>query len=82
LTPVQAWRDVEQWLDAPQVWVREAGERTARILGDLVMRLGVTGNLLSDGQLAAVAIEHGIPVVSADSGFARFSEVAWINPVA
>ena len=81
LTPVQAWRDLEQWLDAPQVWIPEAGERTARILGDLVVRLGVTGNLLTDAQLAALAIEHGIPVVSADSDFARFPEVTWINPL-
>lgn len=42
---------------------------------------GATGNLVPDAVLAALAIEHGVPVVSADSGFTRFPEVTWINPV-
>jgi predicted nucleic acid-binding protein len=30
--------------------------------------------------VAALAIEHGVPVVSGDSDFARFSDLTWINP--
>jgi predicted nucleic acid-binding protein len=32
--------------------------------------------------LAAIAIEHGLEVCSADSDFARFAEIRWRNPVA
>ena len=31
---------------------------------------------------AALAIEHGLTVCSADSDFARFDEITWTNPVA
>jgi predicted nucleic acid-binding protein len=37
---------------------------------------------MQDAQLAALAIEYGVPVVSNDSDFARFPRCAWINPVA
>jgi uncharacterized protein len=32
--------------------------------------------------LAALSVEHGLAVVSADSDFARFRELTWVNPVA
>ena len=38
--------------------------------------------LVTDAVLAALCIEHGVDIVSADSDFARFSELTWINPVA
>ncbi len=40
------------------------------------------GNLVADGQLAALAIENGLTVCSADTDFARFPELRWANPVA
>ncbi len=40
------------------------------------------GNLITDAQLAALAIEHGIELCSADTDFARFTEVRWNNPLA
>lgn len=80
LSPADAWRDVEAWLAADVAWVPQTGIRTAQILGHLITRHGCTGNLVTDAQLAAVAIEHGVPVASADSDFARFPEVLWVNP--
>jgi predicted nucleic acid-binding protein len=56
--------------------------RHAKIFGDLVKRYQLRGNLVSDAQLAALAIEHGIEVCSADTDFARFTEVRWHNPLA
>jgi len=32
--------------------------------------------------LAALALEHGLEVCSADTDFARFTEVRWTNPLA
>lgn len=71
---------VEEWLAADPVWVPPATERTMRVLSGLLTSAGVTGNLITDAQLAAMAIEHGVAVVSADTDFARFP-VTWLNPL-
>jgi len=34
-----------------------------------------------DAHLAALAVEHGLTVVSTDTDFASFPSVAWLNPV-
>lgn len=41
----------------------------------------VSGNLVPDAHLAALAIEHGLEVCSADTDFARFGEIRWRNPL-
>lgn len=41
----------------------------------------ITGNLVPDAQLAALAIEHGLVVHTADSDFARFPGLRWTNPL-
>jgi uncharacterized protein len=81
LSSNQAWGHVANWLAAPNCWIPEASQRTAQILGRLIKELDIRGNLVPDAQLAALAIEHGVPVVSVDSDFARFSEIRWINPL-
>ena len=81
LSSADAWSIVQQWLAAPTCWIPPAGERTAAILGELISGLDLRGNLVADAQLAALAIEHGLPVVSVDSDFARFRAVRWINPI-
>lgn len=76
----QSW--VDDWLKAPAAWVPSATKRTVQVFGDLIRNHQVTGNLVTDAQLAALAIEHGVPMVSVDSDFARFPEVTWLNPLA
>jgi predicted nucleic acid-binding protein len=39
------------------------------------------GNLVTDAQLAALAIEHGLTVCSTDTDFARFEEIRWVDPI-
>jgi hypothetical protein len=82
LTPVEAWAFVDAWLDAPAVWVPEPGPGYRAILARLIADLDLRGNLVSDAALAALCIEHGLSIVSADSDFARFTEIEWVNPVA
>src|SRR5689334_8113484 len=60
LTPAEAWRFVEEWLAVDQVWVPVATERHADVLGGLVERYRIAGNLVPDAHLAAIAIEHGL----------------------
>jgi len=80
--PEVAWADVRRWLDCDVVWTPTPTARHAEILGELVGRHGPRGNLLPDAHLAALAIEHGLTVCSADTDFARFTEVEWVNPLA
>lgn len=82
MTAADAQRYVDTWLDLETVWVPPATEHTARIYSELARKHRVTGNLVPDAQLAALAIEHGVAIVSGDTDFARFSEVRWVNPFA
>lgn len=72
---------VADWLACPVAWIPQAGVDHARILADLVAKHDLRGNLIPDAHLAALALEHGVPVVSADTDFARFPEVSWVNPL-
>jgi uncharacterized protein len=82
LAPAEAWSLVEAWLAAPVAWVPGPTERHAAVFGDLVRRYRLSGNLVRDAHLAAIALEHGAEVVSADTDFARFAELRWSNPLA
>ncbi len=70
------------WLACAPAWVPNPTQRHAEVLGSLVARYLPTGNLVPDAHLAALAIEHGLTVCSADTDFARFTEVRWVNPLA
>ena len=76
-----AWNQLIEWLDHPRVWIPEATDEHASVLG-LLLDGNVTGNLVADAHLAALAIEHGLTVCSADTDFARFAGVSWLNPMA
>lgn len=82
LKPDEAWKHVEAWLAAEPAWIPQPTERHADILGGLISRYQLRGNLISDAQVAALAIEHGLRVCSADTDFARFRELRWENPTA
>jgi toxin-antitoxin system PIN domain toxin len=47
------------------------------IFRELALQAEARGNLLSDAYLAALAIEHGLELVSADRDFARFKGLKW-----
>jgi toxin-antitoxin system PIN domain toxin len=81
LTPNEAWAYVDEWLATSTVWIPTPTERHAQVLGDLVVRHQLRGNLIPDADLAALAIEHGLSIRSADTDFARFPEVRWENPL-
>jgi len=82
LSATQAWAQVREWLAVDVVWTPDPGPGYPEILGGLLERHHVTGNLVPDAQLAALAIENGLVVASADTDFARFAEVRWENPIA
>ena len=81
LEPAEAWAFVEEWLDAPVTWTPQPGRAHREILGRLVRGLDLRANLVPDAVLAALCLEHGLTMVSADSDFARFPELVWVNPL-
>ena len=81
LGPAAAWAFVADWLAVPVAWIPTPTERHAEILGRLIRTHAIAGNLVPDAHLAALAIEHGLQVCSADTDFARFPEVRWHNPL-
>lgn len=78
----EAWELIQEWLRCPAAWIPGPTERHAAVLGGLVSQHHVTGDLVPDAHLAAIAIQHGLEICSADTDFARFPEVSWRNPLA
>ena len=81
LEPAEAFEVVDGWLAQPCALVLHPTERHLAILRGLVEPLGTAGNLTTDAHLAALAIEHGGEVCSADTDFGRFRGLRWINPL-
>jgi toxin-antitoxin system PIN domain toxin len=81
LTPTEAFDVVGNWLAQPYSLVVHPTERHLSILRGLVEPLGTAGNITSDAHLAALALEHGGEVCSADADFSRFRGLRWTNPL-
>ncbi len=63
------------------VWVPEP---TNRHLAAFKLVLGnhtQDPNLIPDAHLAALAVEHGLTVYSADQDFGKFQGIKWKNPL-
>jgi toxin-antitoxin system PIN domain toxin len=73
---------VESWLGRPNASMVNPTERHPEVWRNLPERVGAGGNLTSDAHLAALAIEHGAELCSADNDFARFPGLRWVNPLA
>lgn len=82
LSSYEAWRQIEEWLDLPNVWVPSPGTQHRVILGSLLSGGPLNAQLIPDAHLAAIAIEHGLILCSADGDFARFAGLRWENPLA
>lgn len=63
-------------------WTPSPTSRHGAVLGSLVVRHDLRANMVTDAQLAALAIEHGLAVCSTDTDFARFTEIRRVNPLA
>lgn len=81
LAPEAAVNYVDEWLACPCVVGVAPGERHWPILRQLISTSGTAANLTSDAHLAALAIEHGYAVYSADHDFKRFAGLKHVNPL-
>lgn len=82
LSPEQAMAFIDEWLDRSNVSMVAPGPGHWAILKNLIRQVGTAGNLTTDAHIAALALEHGCTVCSADNDFKRFPGVAHINPLA
>jgi toxin-antitoxin system PIN domain toxin len=71
---------ISVWLNHPSIVLLEPGERYWKILSDLLDEARVTGPLVTDAALAALALEHGSSLCTTDRDFARFSTLRTIDP--
>ena len=77
----EAMDRVESWLAQPNARILDPLRRHATIMRELLSAKGVGGNLTNDVHLAALAIEHGAVLCSADNDFGRFAGLRWTNPL-
>lgn len=62
------------------VVIVEPGEQFWRTFAQLVVEARVSGPLITDAVLAALAVEHGASVCSTDRDFRRFEGLTVIDP--
>lgn len=77
----EAFTIVAEWLDQPGIVLLNPGPLHAQILERLVRDFSATGPMVTDAALAALAIEYGASLASADQDFRRFPELRWTDPL-
>jgi toxin-antitoxin system PIN domain toxin len=80
LSAKEALAIMNEWLTQPGIIVLQPGPRHWDILKALVLEHNATSALMTDAVLAALAIENGAFLASADQDFSRFRDLRWINP--
>jgi toxin-antitoxin system PIN domain toxin len=73
---------VDGWMAMPTVRLIVPGEGHWAILKEMLIAGRVQGPLTADAQLAALTMEHGATLHTADCDFARFPGLRWMNPLA
>ncbi len=73
---------VDEWVALPAVCLVVPGFRHWEILKNLLAQSGTGGNLTTDAHIAALALEGGYAVYSADNDFRRFPGIRHVNPLA
>ena len=76
-----AWSEVKRWLERPNVWIPIPTEKHPAILEELLKSGRATGNDVPDADLAALAIEWGLELLSADRDFGRYPRLRWRDPL-
>jgi toxin-antitoxin system PIN domain toxin len=77
-----AWEQVEAWLAQEPAWIPAPTDRHAAVMSQLLRTRGLQSDDVPDCHLAAIAMQHGLTLMSCDAGFARFTGLRWVNPVA
>jgi toxin-antitoxin system PIN domain toxin len=81
LTPGEAAQAVRSWLAQPVALVLEPPVDHIEQVLTLLETVGTAGNLVTDAEIASLAILHNAILHTADADFLRFSGLRWFNPV-
>lgn len=73
---------VDGWLEQSNVRLLVPGDQHWSLLRSLLLEGQVSGPLVSDAVIAALTIEYGGVLHTADRDFARFPGLRWVNPLA
>ena len=73
MTAAEAAGHVRSWLAQPCAQVLESGPDSVGVVLQLLEDLGTGGNLATDAQIAAAALEHDAVLHTVDSDFLRFA---------
>jgi toxin-antitoxin system PIN domain toxin len=80
LSAAEAIAIVSSWLERPAVAALDAGEQCWEILRALLVEAQVSGPLVMDAFLAALALENGATLVTTDRDFSRFPKLRRSDP--
>lgn len=72
---------VEDWLKQPNLRILVPGDGYWDLLRRMILDGQATGPLVSDAEVAALTIEYGGVLHTADRDFARFPGLRWVNPL-
>jgi uncharacterized protein len=78
----QAAELVDEWGAQPSVRFLLPGEDYWQVLRRVIIQGQASGPLVSDAEIAALTIEYGGVLHTADRDFARFPGLRWKNPLA
>lgn len=77
----QAIQTVEEWLSQPNVRILVPGDDYWFVLRRMIVEGQAAGPLVSDAEIAALTIDYGGVLHTADRDFARFPGLQWRNPL-
>ncbi|MGE0630658.1 MAG: TA system VapC family ribonuclease toxin [Hyphomicrobiaceae bacterium] len=77
----QACNIVSRWLEQPNVAVVTPTEQYWQVLQDILVEAHVSGPLVTDAALAALALEQGATLCSTDRDFRRFRGLKMFDPL-
>ena len=78
---VEAAHEVDTWLKQPSVRMLTPGDDYWALLRRMVVEGQAGGVLVSDAEIAALTLEYGGVLYTADRDFARFPGLRWKNPL-
>jgi toxin-antitoxin system PIN domain toxin len=81
MTVEEAADCIKGWTERPHVIELDGGTTHVTEVVDLVLQAGTAGNLVTDAQIAAIAIEQGATLFTNDSDFGRFPGLKRQNPL-
>ena len=81
MTPAEASQHIRSWLAQPVVQMLEPRSNHIELVLQSLESLGTAGNLVTDAQIAALAIEHEATLHTNDTDFMRFTGLRRFNPL-